>query len=210
MKKIAITGSLASGKSTVCQLFRDWGAYVVNADALIHEAFSVHHIIGQRVITLLGNTIAKAGQIDRALVSKMVFADPQLLSQLEDICHPYVFEKIREEYNQVQTQRFALFVAEVPLLFESRYTPLEWFDVSIAVVCHKEQAMTRYLQKGGRPEQFDAREKLQLSVDQKRQLADYILENNGTIRDLSRKARHLFLTLCHEATLSPFPPSQQG
>lgn len=207
MKKIAVTGSLASGKSTVCELFRELGAYVVSADTLLHDAFSLHSALGREIQQLLGNEVLHSGKIDRSQVAAKVFAEPKLLSRLEDLCHPYVFTKIQEEYRQAFTKGHVLFVAEVPLLFESRYTPLAWFDASIAVVCQKAKARERYLRKGGSEEQFLVREAQQMSMDQKRRLADYILENDGTFEDLSKAVCSLFSLLCREATPHPSSPS---
>jgi dephospho-CoA kinase len=89
-RKIAVTGTLSSGKSTVCQLLKEFGAYVVSADEIVHRLLRVETEIGQKVIDLLGEEILSEGQIDRAKIAKKVFRNPQLLQALEQIIHPQV------------------------------------------------------------------------------------------------------------------------
>lgn len=195
--KVAVTGSIASGKSTVCQFFKQWGAYVVNADQLLHNVFSVDSPLGKRIISLLGEKIVVNSCIDRAEIARVVFSHPELLEQLEDICHPYVNETIKELYNQAccQQGRYVFFVAEIPLLYESRYPISDWFDMKIAVISDTDIAAERY-QKGAKSlEQFIARKKRQLSSGDKKKLSDHVIINNGSIEELKIKSKKFFKTI---------------
>jgi dephospho-CoA kinase len=192
--KVAVTGSIASGKSTVCQFFKQWGAYVVDADKLLHNVFSVDSPLGKRIISLLGEKIVINSCIDRAEIARIVFSHPELLEQLEDICHPYVNETIKELYNQAccQQRRYIFFVAEIPLLYESRYPISDWFNMKIAVISDTEIAAKRY-QKGAKSlEQFLARKKKQLSSEDQKKFSDYIITNNGSIEELKLKSKEFF------------------
>ena len=118
LKRIAITGSLASGKSTVCQFFEKWGAYVVSADRLLHNVFSPDTFIGRRICRLFGTEIFEEGSINRARIAEIVAKNPKLLTDLEEICHPYVNREIQRHYRKAaSTGSHRLFIAEVPLLF---------------------------------------------------------------------------------------------
>ena len=94
LKKIAITGGLSAGKTTVCQLFKECGAYVMSADEIVHRLLSPHTRIGQQVIALLGSDILSGAEIDRKKVSEKVFPYPDKLRALERIIHPAVFDEI--------------------------------------------------------------------------------------------------------------------
>ncbi len=196
IKRVAITGSLASGKTTVCNFFQEWGACVVSADALLHQAFSCNSSIRQRVCRLFGDTILEEESINRSKIAEIVQHSPDLLEQLETICHPYVNQEIQKRYKEVcdKGDHF-LFVAEMPLLFESRHSFKEWFDVTILVFSSEKQARQRYLEKGGTAEQFEFRESRRMSLEEKNTLVNYTLPNNGSLELLKRRAKVLFKKL---------------
>jgi len=193
LKRIAITGSLASGKSTVCQFFDKWGAYVVSADCLLHSVFSPDTFIGRRICHLFGTEIFEEGSINRARIAEIVAMNPKLLTELEEICHPYVNQEIRKHYQKAcRKGNYCVFVAEVPLLFESRFPLWQWFDATIVVVSDRAIAKERYVQGGGTSEQFDFRESRQMPPLKKAQLANYTIVNNGSLEELQNNARLLF------------------
>src|SRR5690348_8893921 len=126
LKKVAVTGGLSSGKSTVCQIFRGLGSHVISADAIVHQLLSPNTSLGQEVIKLLGVEIVINKTIDRKSIANKVFNNPQLLHQLEKLLHPAVFNEMKKEYEKAKNFSAPLFVAEVPLLFEAGQE--NWFD----------------------------------------------------------------------------------
>jgi dephospho-CoA kinase len=192
---VAVTGSIASGKSTVCQFFERWGAYVVDADRLLHQVFSDETPVGKGICSLFGERILKAHMIDRQRLAEAAFSNPQLLEKLEDICHPYVNEAIKAEYEKACKGDFAFFAAEVPLLFESRFSLAPWFDATIAVTAEKEIAIKRHLKKGLKQDQFAKCNSRQQSSQLKREKATYTIDNNGSLEELEQNAKKLFLEL---------------
>jgi dephospho-CoA kinase len=193
LRKIAITGGLAAGKTTVCQFFEDLGAYVVSADAVVHQLLSPNTNVGQRVIALLGPDVLKGNAIDRKKVSDKVFSHPDKLQTLEQIIHPAVFDAIENEYQQVKKEgKYPLFVAEIPLLYEAKI-PLA-FDAVISVTADAVLCKKRFLQEHSEGE-FEARMQRQLGQDVKNKCADYVLQNNGTLKELKEKVKQLFKKL---------------
>src|SRR6478672_5591088 len=95
-KKIAVTGGLSSGKSTVCQFFREFGAYVTNADEIVHRLLTPEKSVGQQVINLFSEDILTNGQIDRSKIAEKAFSNPKLLQALEDLVHPIVQHEIEK------------------------------------------------------------------------------------------------------------------
>jgi dephospho-CoA kinase len=192
---VAVTGSIASGKSTVCQFFERWGACVVDADRLLHQVFSVETPVGKKICSLFGESILKGSKIDRLRLAEAAFSHPQLLEKLEDICHPYVNEAIKCEYEKACKGDFAFFAAEVPLLFESRFSLAPWFDATIVVTADEEVALKRHLKKGLAMDQYVKRIKRQLSSLLKREKATYTIVNNGSLEELEQNVKKLFLEL---------------
>ena len=196
LKRVAVTGSIASGKSTICQFFEEWGAYVVRADHLLHRAFSIDTALGRRVCQLFGDKILVGSEIDRGRVADEIVKTPTLLDQLVAICHPYVNTEVKRQYRDAcKRGENSLFVAEMPLLFESRWPMGPWFDVTIAVVSDRAVSKDRYVRSGGMGEQFDFREARQMSQEDKKRRADYTLVNNKSLSDLKAEAQKLFCIL---------------
>ena len=193
LKKIAVTGSIASGKSTICQFFEEWGAYVVRADHLLHRAFSVDTVLGRRVCQLFGDKILVGSVIDRRMVANEVAKNSVLFDTLEAICHPYVNAEVQRSYRDAcKRGPCPLFVAEMPLLFESRWPMGPWFDVTVAVVSDRATARDRYVRSGGTGEQFDIREARQMSSEEKSRRSTYTIVNNKDLLDLKAEAQKLF------------------
>ncbi len=87
LEKVAITGGLSCGKSSVCRYFKELGAYVISADEIVHQLLIPTNELGQEVIALLGKDIAVNGTIDRSMIAKKVFENKTLLLSLEKLIH---------------------------------------------------------------------------------------------------------------------------
>lgn len=179
--KIAITGNLASGKSSVCRFFKEHGAYVVNADAIVHDLISRDSECIQKIVELLGNKVIAEGQIRRDLVADMVFSDQKLLYQLEKILHPRVAKTVEETYEKVK-EKYPLFVAEIPLLFESEAD--HFFDYIVAVEANPSLAEERFVAKGYTREDYQQRMKRQLSIEEIKKRSDFVITNNGSLENI--------------------------
>lgn len=197
-RKVAITGGVASGKTTASRLFRELGARVVSADALVHELLDPRTDLGQRVIHLLGADVLRNGRFDRALIADKVFRDPQLLRSLEQLLHPAVLQRIEEEYEIFSRREgTGLFIAEVPLLFEIGAE--RFFDAVIAVECLESIARERYVASGKSKEEYDRRMNRQLSPQIKQGKARYTIHNNGTLEDLRKQVAKIYTELTHQS-----------
>lgn len=192
LNKIAITGGLSCGKSSVCRIFKELGAYVVSADEIVHRLLLFDTNLGQQVIDLLGPEIVLNGQIDRSLIAKKVFNHPTLLQSLEKLLHPAVFQEIENQYQELKKSRSAsLFVAEIPLLFET--SGESFFDKTIAVLADETTCRKRFKDSTGYSDkEFDQRMARQLPPLEKAKRATYVIQNHGTLIDLEHAVKEVY------------------
>lgn len=196
LKKVAVTGGLSCGKSSVCRFFNELGAHVVSADAIVHQLLlSPKSSLGQQVIALLGTDVVVNDQIDRGRIAKKVFNHPALLKSLEKLLHPAVKSEIDKQYKQVNTRgNVALFVAEIPLLFE--VSAETGFDVVIVVQAPDEICRQRFKAATGYGDQeYDRRMAQQLDPAIKAQRADYLIQNTGNLDEMRQKVAQLYYKL---------------
>jgi dephospho-CoA kinase len=197
LKKVAVTGGLACGKSSVCRFFEKLGATVVNADEIVHRLLSPETNLGQKVIQLIGSDIIVNNQIDRSKIAQKVFNQSPLLHALEQLTHPAVLEEIEKKYKQASQQKnVPLFVAEVPLLFETEMEP--FFDAVITVIADPAISKQRFLKAtGNSSDDYDNRLKRQLPAFDKARRADYVIINDGSMQKLEEETKKLMNILTH-------------
>lgn len=195
--KVAVTGGLSSGKSSVCHLFQELGAYVVSADEIVHRLLVPGTELGQQVISLIGPHSVSNQQIDRNKIAMSVFQNPEQLKALEALLHPAVRHEVERLYQkEAKNTTSPLFVAEIPLLFEAGFA--YDFDATIAVIADPKICKERYLQKGSTAEDYERRASRQLPIEEKAARATYIIDNSRTFEDTRQQVKDLFtkLTSC--------------
>ena len=122
---IGITGSFGSGKTTVANMFKNYGFKVINADKIYHKKFYKNNA--------LKNKIKKEfGTLDRKKIKKIVFDDSKKLKKLNAIAHPTIIKTIKKEIKRIKNKKI---IVDVPLLFESKIEKM--FDKIIVVDCDK-------------------------------------------------------------------------
>lgn len=195
LKKVAITGGISSGKTEFCSYLQELGAYYISADNVVHQLLSPNTQLGRQVIDLLGSDIVVQDQIDRKMVAEKVFAQRGLLDKLEKIIHPAVFNEIENEYKTAsQKKSVPLFIAEIPLLFETGGDRIKFFDITVAIIASKANCLVRLKNKALKDD-YVLRMERQLSQEEKAAKAHIVIENDGSKEELQKKAKDLFETL---------------
>lgn len=191
MKKIAITGGVSSGKSTVCRLFKDLGSYVVSADEIVHNLLASDPVIKQKTIDLLGSDILINNQLNRKAIAEKVFSNPNKLKSLELILHPTVLHEIELQYQAVKNNpKYNLFIAEIPLLCEVECESL--FDFIVVVLAEEKICKERFEKiKQQDSKDFSKRMLRQMPPEEKAAKAHFLLFNNEGLEELKNNVAEL-------------------
>ena len=182
--RIGLTGGIGSGKSTVSALLAARGAVIVDADRIAREVVepgtpglaSIVETFGERIL-------AADGSLDRAALAAVVFADAQARSQLDAIVHPLVRARAAELTAAVPPG--AVVVNDVPLLVETGQTSS--YDMVLVVQADPATRVSRLVQRGLTAKDARARIAAQASDDQRRAVADVVLDNSGTLEELAEQ-----------------------
>jgi dephospho-CoA kinase len=189
MKLLGLTGGIASGKSTVAAILRRLGAAIITADELSREVVQPGQDAWKEIITTFGPDIVQGDEtLDRRKLRKIVFDNPEARKKLEAIIHPRVRALAERRISELATAGNSIIVYEVPLLFEGQIHL--WLRPVILVACEIETQKNRLVERDHLTE-IEAQQHVdaQMSLEEKRQLADYVIENDGNLKDLEKQVR---------------------
>jgi dephospho-CoA kinase len=199
MLLVGLTGNIASGKSTVAQLFGQWGATLIDADVLARQAVDVGMPAYHAIIERWGEGVtAPDGPIDRRELRQRVFSDSEQLEALNAIVHPEV-QRLRDELvDDARRRGDRIVVCDIPLLFERRLA--DQFDRIVLVDAPRPVRMDRLVRDRGL-ETAEAMKMIasQMPAELKRARADYLIDNTGTPRELEARAREVWHALERDA-----------
>lgn len=200
MLKVGLTGGLASGKTFVSSLLADHGCHVIHADSLGHEALLPGGESYPGVIQEFGCDILREdGTIDRKILGKLVFSEPERLAVLNSLVHPYVFRRQEEFFSRVAAEDAAgIAVVEAAIMIEAG--SYKRYDRLVVTYCSPEQQIARFIERDGGSEQ-EARARLarQMPLEEKRKFADYIIDTSGSKQDTARRVAEVYRELQAEA-----------
>jgi dephospho-CoA kinase len=183
---IGLTGGIAAGKSEALRILGQLGAATISTDAIVHELLGSPEVRA-RLVDRWGADVAPDGEVDRARVGAIVFADPEELTWLESVLHPLVGDRV-VQWRRGLTDDVGVAVVEVPLLFEGSMEPI--FDRTIAVIAEdkKREGRANVRGTGG----LEARNGRQLSQEEKAERASHVVVNDDAIDDLENQLRELY------------------
>lgn len=198
MIRVGLTGTVGAGKSTVGRMFEEWGAWRVDADDLAREAVRAGTPALEAIREEWGDEVLDpGGGLDRAAMRERVFGDPDARERLEAIVHPAVRRLREERMEEARRAGARVVVSEVPLLLETGMR--DDFDVLVVVDAPREERLRRLRRERGLdPSTFAAIEAAQWSGARKREAADRVIVNDGSLDDLRDAARRVWESLREE------------
>ena len=187
MIKIGITGSLASGKSTVGKIISSGKYPLFDADKTVRQIY-------QSII--FKNKVYKKFKLKnkkniKNKIKKIISSDKKYLNDLEKIIHPLVRKQIIKFTKKNRGKKFLIF--EIPLLIESKQ--MQSYDKIIFVNSRKDLRLKRYLKRGNNRRLFNLLNKRQLSPAKKIKFCDYVINNNGSLKLLKRNIKNIMMKL---------------
>ncbi|MDE6978150.1 MAG: dephospho-CoA kinase [Helicobacter sp.] len=178
---IALTGGIATGKSTVASMLKLLGYAIIDADTIAHDVLMQH---SARVIEAFGREICNAdSNIDRKKLGAIVFADPEKLRILESIVHPIIAQTIYEKAVVLEQRKLPFFI-DIPIFFEKREL-FAFISKSVLVYAPPDVQLAR-LQARNNLSLEEAKQRIaaQIPIDVKKQQADDIIDNSGDVQVL--------------------------
>lgn len=188
---IGLTGGIASGKSTISSILKAVGWPVIDADLIARQIVMPGSKGLEQIVNRFGPQMLNSdGTLDRKKLGKTVFDDPKKLSDLDKIEHPLIQETIDSQLDEFKKQHLPVVVLDVPLLFETGMD--EECDLTVLAVVDQATQLKR-LMKRDQISKMDAVKKIssQMSLKEKMQRADVIIDNNGTLEQTRSQVAEL-------------------
>lgn len=203
---IGLTGGIGSGKSTVARIFESLGATVVDADAIVHELQAPHAPLLDTLAAAFGESIIRAdGSLDREALAGIAFGDESRRQELNAIVHPAVGAEFQRRVAAAVAAGVPVVVLDIPLLFEGRESgkgtaALMDFDAIVVAWVPESVQVSRTMARDGCSEE-SARQRIaaQLPIEEKRALADHVIDNSGDRSDTEAQVRALYELFSAEA-----------
>jgi dephospho-CoA kinase len=195
MKRVALTGGIATGKSHVRAEFERLGVPTIDADKLARDAVADGSPGLKAVIDRFGLDVLDAtGALDRRKLGSIVFQDPAARRDLEDIIHPAVRRAIDDWFESRRGRPTHVAIADIPLLFETHRE--RDFDVVIVTACDPSTQITRVMARDGVSEaEARARVAAQLPIEEKVRQADHVITTDGSFEETNRQVRGVYESL---------------
>ena len=197
LRVAGLTGGIASGKSTVAGMFAAWGAYVVDADRVARDVVAPNGPAFDALVERFGATILnEVGEVDRLELGRIVFDDEGERRALEAILHPAIREESRRRFARL-SGKAVIGVYEAALLVETGTH--EDFDFLIVAACSTKTQIARLIERDGLGEE-DARRRLaaQFPLEKKVELADFVIDTEGSLAETETRARTVWNALTAE------------
>ncbi len=199
MLSVALTGNIAAGKSAVAELFRRWGATVIDADDIVREVQAPGGPVLREIAARFGESVVRAdGSLDRPALRRRVLTDPEALATLNRIVHPAVHWRRAELMAAARSRGDRIVVSDIPLLFEAADPSM--FDVVVLVDAPEQVRLARLIEHR-RLDEEEARRMIgaQMPSRDKRARSDFVIDNDADLAALERAAAVVWRALLSRA-----------
>lgn len=177
--RVALTGGIGSGKSTVAGFLAERGAFIVDADAIAREIVEPGQPALEEIVKSFGARVLRPdGRLDRGALAQIVFADPQALARLNAITHPRIATLSAQRLDAVPAD--AVVVYDMPLLAEQGPAALQGWDAIVVVDAPEDLRVSRLVARGLSADDAQARVRAQASREARLAIATHVLDNSGS------------------------------
>src|SRR3954466_3912447 len=199
MLLVGLTGNIASGKSTVAQLFSERGATIIDADVLARRAVERGSKAFDAIVRRWGTSVlAPDGHLDRAALRRAVFGNAKELEALNEIVHPEVERLRNDRIAEALARGDRVVVCDIPLLFEKKMA--DRFERIVLVDAPRPLRLERLvLDRGLRETEAMDMIAAQMPAELKRARTDFVIDNAGTLTELERRVNDIWASLVQDA-----------
>lgn len=192
---LGLTGGIASGKSSVAGMFKELGIVVIDADQIAREVVEPNEEGYSKIVEVFGKEIIhKDGTINRERLGSIIFNNKVKREQLNNIIHPLIRQRMAERTKYYFQAGERTIVLDIPLLFESKLTYL--VDKTIVVYVNDEVQLMRLMARNKfTSDEAKSRISSQMPLKEKVLLADYVLDNNGSLENTREQLLQLLKDL---------------
>jgi dephospho-CoA kinase len=186
---IALTGGIATGKSTVASLLGLNGLRIIDADTIAHRILDEN---GSWVAEQFGCEFVRNGKVDRPILGKIVFADPKAKKELEAFLHPKIRAAIEEQSEKQDRLKYP-YLIDIPLFFETSSYPIQ---NSVVVYTPKALQLERFMKRNGFSEEESLRRiESQMDIEEKKARATWVIDNSSNLKHLQRECEQFVETI---------------
>lgn len=191
--RIGLTGGIACGKSTVSAMLTELGAHIVDADRVAREVVLPGEPALQAIVEKFGQAVlSEDGTLNRPVLGSIVFGQAERLRELEAITHPAIRKRMREQMEQAERlEADPIVVADIPLLYETGQQS-SYAGVIVVYVPHEVQRERLMNRNGLAAEEAERRIGLQMDIEKKRSMADWVIDNSGTLEETRKQVQQLW------------------
>lgn len=189
---LVLTGSIGTGKSAAAKILASLGFTIIDADKIAHEVLQEQ---AAKIVEMFGDSMLRSGKVDRKALGAIVFSDESKRKMLEALVHPLIYHEI--ERRSCKEDNFEKpYLVDIPLFFEGKRYPI---DRSLVVYARVEQQLARLMEREGySKEEAQQRIATQIPVEDKRNMANYVIDNTGTLAQLKDECKRVKKEILHD------------
>ncbi len=199
---VGLSGGIGSGKTTVARMLEKLGAVIIDADAIVHELQAQGQPLVDEIAAAFGPEVLDAkGALDRVALGDIVFRDAEARQRLDQLVHPRVGAEMLRRLAEAREANPPVIILDIPLLFEGRKAGAGAaagmdFRTTILVWVPRQLQIERQIRRDGYGRaEAERRVSSQMPLDEKRALADHVIDNSGSLEETERQVQELYASL---------------
>jgi len=202
-KVIGVTGGIGSGQSTVCKYLNEIGAKVIDVDRKAKQIINKDRSLQAALKKTFGNEIfTKDGKLDRRLLASLAFQSEEKTQALNRLVHPKMVAEVIEEMENARfSQKYPIIAIDAALIYEISIEQM--FEYIIVVYTSLKHRLSRVMKRDNQTrDEVMARVRRQISLDEKKKWADFVIDNDGSLEDLKKQTQTVFDKITDEIQVS--------